>query len=344
MNVGLIIGFQNPGAWAREWIDVYSDTLELATAADQLGLDHLWLTEHHFAEDGYSPALMPIAAAIASRTSHIRIGTKVMLLPFHNPVRLAEDIATVDILSGGRIDPGFAAGYREAEFTGFGLSVRDRGRMMEEGLTVLASALAGEAVTFKGEFWSFDDAHIAPPPIQKPMPLWMGARTKAGIRRAARFGCHFQFADFSIERTLEDLSVYRQALEAHGRDPAGHRMVVVCTLYVDEDPERAWHNIGPHVMYQQNMYRAWFHDAGDRTADRQADQLTDVSQVMGRDHLVGSPEEVRDAILTFQKSVPFTDLSFWMCLPGMTTEQTMDSLVLFAEKVMPALHDQSEAL
>lgn len=215
---------------------------------------------------------------------------------------------------------------------------------MEEGLTVLTGALAGESITFNGQFWSFDDARIVPPAIQTPVPLWMGARTKAGIRRAARFGCHFQFADFSIERTLEDLAVYRQALEEHGRDPDGQRMVVVCTLYVDEDPEHAWRKIGPHVLYQQNMYRGWFQAAGDRAADRNGDQLTDVSQVMGPDHLVGSPEQVLDAILAFQKSVPFTDLSFWMCLPGMTTEQTMSSLVQFAEKVMPALRDQAEAL
>ena len=111
MQVGTILGFQNPDRWRTAWPQVYADGLRFAAEADELGLDEVWLTEHHFADDGYCPALLPVAGAIASRTRRIRIGTKVLLMPFHNPLRLAEDAAVVDLLSAGRLDLGIAAGY-----------------------------------------------------------------------------------------------------------------------------------------------------------------------------------------------------------------------------------------
>ena len=126
MRVGTIIGFQNPAQWRVPWPELYESGLRFAEEAEALGLDEVWLTEHHFADDGYCPALLPVAAAIAARTTRIRIGTKVVLLPFHNPLRLAEDVAVVDVLSGGRIDLGVAAGYRHEEFAGFGIDRRER--------------------------------------------------------------------------------------------------------------------------------------------------------------------------------------------------------------------------
>jgi alkanesulfonate monooxygenase SsuD/methylene tetrahydromethanopterin reductase-like flavin-dependent oxidoreductase (luciferase family) len=134
MRVGTVIGFQNPAAWRQSWAELYAESLEFAARADVLGFDEVWLTEHHFSDDGYSPALMPIAAAIAARTRSIRIGTKVLLMPFHNPVRLAEDAAVVDIISNGRLDLGIAAGYRHEEFTGFGIDRDERATRTREGL------------------------------------------------------------------------------------------------------------------------------------------------------------------------------------------------------------------
>src|SRR6185437_10664707 len=121
MRVGTIVGFQNPAPWRAEWTELYSSTLDFVREAERLGFDQVWLTEHHFADDGYCPALMPAAAAIAAQTSRIRIGTKVMLMPFHDPLRLAEDAAVVDVISGGRLELGIAAGYRLEEFSGFGI-------------------------------------------------------------------------------------------------------------------------------------------------------------------------------------------------------------------------------
>ena len=99
LDIGIILMFRNPPFNRSSWVDIYRNELEHAVAAEALGYDHVWLTEHHFVEDGYSPSLLPIAGAIAARTSTIRLGSYVLLLPLHNPIRVAEDVATVDVIS-----------------------------------------------------------------------------------------------------------------------------------------------------------------------------------------------------------------------------------------------------
>ena len=119
----MLWSFRNP-AWARvPWEELYRSHLDLMVDSEQLGFDNAWLTEHHFVEDGYSPSLLPIGAAIAARTTRIRIGTFLFLLPLHNPVRVAEDTATLDLISGGRFDLGVGMGYRLGEFDDQGVPV-----------------------------------------------------------------------------------------------------------------------------------------------------------------------------------------------------------------------------
>ena len=120
LRFGLWVDFRNPPQWRRPYKDLYAETLELITWGESIGYDDLWLSEHHFVDDGYSPSLMPLAAAIAVKTKKIRIGTSVVLLPMYDPVRLAEDGATVDILSDGRFELGAGLGYRPENSRGWG--------------------------------------------------------------------------------------------------------------------------------------------------------------------------------------------------------------------------------
>jgi alkanesulfonate monooxygenase SsuD/methylene tetrahydromethanopterin reductase-like flavin-dependent oxidoreductase (luciferase family) len=333
MRVGTIIGFQNPPEWRAAWEAVYADGLDFAVAAERLGLDEVWLTEHHFAEDGYCPALMPAAAAIAARTTRIRIGTKVLLMPFHDPVRLAEDAAVVDVLSGGRLDLGIAAGYRREEFAGFGIDRRERSARTREGIEVLTRALSGEPLRFEGRFHRYGPLQVTPPPVQRPVPLWIGGRSEAPLRRAAAAGHHLQLADFDPELCAADHRTYTAALREHGRDPADHEIAAVASVFVDEDPERAHALAAPHMLYQQRQYQRWFAAAGDR--------ITDVgngdADALPGGCLVGTPEEVASAIAAVHARVPFTHFSFWTLLPGMPVETATRSLELFAERVMPAV-------
>ena len=333
MRVGTIIGFQNPAQWRVPWPELYESGLRFAEEAEALGLDEVWLTEHHFADDGYCPALLPVAAAIAARTTRIRIGTKVVLLPFHNPLRLAEDVAVVDVLSGGRFDLGVAAGYRHEEFAGFGIDRSERGARTREGIALLRQALTGEPVDFEGRFFRHSGVRITPPPLQQPVPLWVGGRSERPLRRAATDGLHLQLADFDVELCERDHRVYTEALRAAGRDPADYEVAAVASVFVDEDPERALALAGPHLRYQQAQYQRWFAEAGDRTSA----PLDDEAGELPPGCLVGTPADVLEQIRAAHARVPFTHFSFWILAPGMAPDVATRSLRLFAAEVLPAL-------
>jgi len=296
----------------------------------------VWLSEHHFADDGTCPALLPVAAAIAAKTTRIRVGTKVMLLPFHNPVRLAEDAAVVDILSNGRLDLGLAAGYRPAEFAGFGIPRTERAARMDEGLSILKQALSGEAFEHHGHFYDFGPARVVPPPVQRPVPLWLGGRSPAAMQRAARNGCHLQLADFILEHALSDYAHYQEALQAVGAHPFRYAVAAVATAFLDEDRDRAWGTAAEHLLYQQNLYQQWFTEASDRPADRYEPMAT-AAQLKRGSYLIGDPDEVLQQIRDYHRQVPFTHLSIWMLLPGMRLGPALRSLELFCRRVMPAL-------
>jgi alkanesulfonate monooxygenase SsuD/methylene tetrahydromethanopterin reductase-like flavin-dependent oxidoreductase (luciferase family) len=332
MRVGTVVGFQNPAAWRRDWGELYAETLDFTALADRLGYDEVWLTEHHFAEDGYSPALLPIAGAIAARTRRIRIGTKVLLMPFHNPVRLAEDAIAVDLISNGRLDLGIAAGYRDEEFAGFGIPRDERAARTREGLSVLDLALRGERFSFDGRFGSYHDARVTPPAVQKPIPIWVGGRSPAPLRRAAEAGYHLQLADFDLDLCAVDRTVYTEALIASGRNPANFEIAAVASVFVDEDPERARTLAEPHMRYQQEQYQRWFSNAGDRIS-----AAGDDPRGLPPGCIVGTPESVLAEILDAHRQIGFTHFSFWMLMPGMAPEVASAALELFATQVLPAL-------
>ena len=127
LKFGLLWPFRNPDFARVPWDELYRSHLDLIVSSEQMGFDHAWLSEHHFIDDGYSPSLFSIGGAVAARTTRIRIGTFLLLLPLHNPVRVAEDTATVDVISCGRFDLGVGLGYRRGEFDGRASPIRSRG-------------------------------------------------------------------------------------------------------------------------------------------------------------------------------------------------------------------------
>src|SRR5262249_32524509 len=155
-------------------------------------------------------------------------------------------------------------------------------------------------------------------------------------RRAARLGAHLALADFVLESCVDDHRRYREALEAHGRDPAGHEVAAVASVFLDEDSDRAWELAGPHVLYQQNQYLEWFREAGDRASDA-APCAGWVDERRDGSVLVGTPDEVLDRIRRFHAAVPFTHFSFWCLLPGLRLPCALGSLELFCRDVLPAL-------
>ena len=175
MRVGIWADLRNPPQWRRPWHDHYSWTLDVICEAERLGARSVWLSEHHFFEDGYLPQPLTFAAAIAARTRIIRIGTAVLLAPLRHPLQLAEEAATVDILSDGRLDLGLGTGYRRPEFAAFGASRARRYEVFEEMVQQLR------------DLWS---RTTVPTPIQDPLPLCVtsSSRAKASPSRKSSAG------------------------------------------------------------------------------------------------------------------------------------------------------------
>jgi alkanesulfonate monooxygenase SsuD/methylene tetrahydromethanopterin reductase-like flavin-dependent oxidoreductase (luciferase family) len=215
VDFGLLLSFRNPPPGRVPFAEIYRKDFDIAALAEDLGYGTIWLTEHHFIDDGYSPSLLPIAAAIAARTRRIRIGTFVILLPLHNALRIAEDAATVDIISNGRFDLGVGQGYRIPEFVGFDIPRRERGPRLEEGAEVIRRVWTERDVTFEGRFNKLTNVTVVPGPVQKPHPpIWLAARGPKSIARAARNGYHLMGTG-----PVEQQQVYDAALRESGRNP-----------------------------------------------------------------------------------------------------------------------------
>jgi alkanesulfonate monooxygenase SsuD/methylene tetrahydromethanopterin reductase-like flavin-dependent oxidoreductase (luciferase family) len=332
--------FRNPAFARVPWDELYRDHLDLIVESEELGYDDVWLTEHHFVDDGYTPSLFTIAGAVAARTSRIRIGTFLILLPLHNPVEVAENTATLDLISGGRFDLGVGLGYRLAEFENQGISRAARGARMEESLEVVRRLLAGETVTFEGKHVQVRDLRIVPPALQRPHPpIWVGAGVDRAIDRAARMGFHYMLGG-----PLDRIGVYDDALRAHGRDPAAFHVAGTRPLYVAPTREEAWAIVAEPLRHVASCYRDWVVEAADDPeAPHTKIAIPSVEEIVaaqafdffGEQALVGTPADVVEQLETDLSRGRLTHLVCKIPLPGMTTEQIRAGLQLFAEEVIP---------
>src|SRR6185312_13625724 len=236
-KLGLYLDLRNPPAWRQDWHRLYDFTLELCEEAERLGADSVWLSEHHLFEDGYLTQPLTYAAAIAARTSRVRIGTAVVIAPFREPAQLAEGATIVDIVSNGRLDLGVGTGYRLPEFELFGKAMPGRYDRTDAIVRRLR------------ELWRA--GRLTPPPIQEPVPIWMGYQGPKGARRAGLLGEGL----LALERSL--LDPYRDGLQAGGHDPSSARMSGFVPVFVTGDPERDWPIVARHLRYQVESYRRY---------------------------------------------------------------------------------------
>jgi len=342
VDCGILFPFRNPEFNRRPWTDVYKNDLDLAIYTEELGFDHVWLTEHHFVDDGYSPSLMPIACAIAARTSTIRIGTFVALLPLHGTVRFAEDVATADIISSGRIDLGIGLGYRVAEFAGMGVSPKKRGSKFNEQLPLLRQLLDGESVTMEGDFHRIEKAKIVPPPAQKSVPIWVGARGDRALDRAAKLGCHL--AGVSAEHRIK----YREALEKHNRNPDDYSVSQMVLTYVADTKDTAWKQAAKPVNHMLQLYKDWAQEAGDDNNDDQSSRKIPSAEEMileqscdffGEPAFIGTADFVYEGLRQLLERSPCTHLVMMGSLPGAPLKGTKRNLELLAKEIIPRLKD-----
>jgi len=220
LEVGLFFTFRNPPAWRRPPAQLYADCLDQIRLADEAGFDGVWLGEHHFTDDGFAPSLMTLASAVAAVTTRVQIGTYVLLLPQHHPVRLAEAATAVDLVSNGRLILGVGLGYRPGEFEAVGLDYHRRGELMDECLEILVNCFRGEPFSFDGRHFQLTDVAMTPRPVQTPMPrILLGGSSEPMLRRAARFRC----SGLALAPPPSVVERHLQLVEEHGGDPALQR-------------------------------------------------------------------------------------------------------------------------
>ena len=332
IRFGLWYDFRNPPQWRQPSDRLYREILDQIAWSEDNGFDDVWLSEHHFIEDGYLPALLPAAAAIGARTKHIRIALGVLLMPFHHPVRLAEDIAVVDVISGGRLEVGVGAGYKVEEFEVFGLPAGERGARTNHALDIVRRLLDGETVTVKNRFFELNRVKITPEPIQRPHPpIWLGGFTEAALRRAVRYGDGFSVPDATHD--VYDRYVAALAKE-HGATDDVRFASGFQWLIVSNDPEATFEEAADHILYQQDNYTAWLSRGG---------HMPNPVYLRDREHLrqsgilkVVEPEAAVAMIRDYVREVPITHYYSWTLPPGLPPRWAQHHLELFASKVIPA--------
>ena len=329
LRFGVAYDFRNPEGSGLATSELYASILEQAAWIDELGFDEIWLTEHHFVEDGYLPSFVAAAGAIAARTERVRISSDVLLLPFQHPVRLAEDLAVLDVLSGGRIELGVGMGYAPHEFRAFGIARSRRVSLTEEGVEILRRAWGGERFSFHGKRYSFDDVLVRPRPLQPGgPPLWIAAMSEAGALRAARLDTHLLPQG---DRRLV-LEPWRAALAASGRSAADYRVGIIRPWLVSDDPERDWPRIREAERYKARLYTDWLREADDATTlgleGKRADPIPQT-------WIVGDAEHCRAQLESFVREFELTDVVTWGALPGLSPELLNRSHERFAREVLP---------
>ena len=328
MKFGVMFDFRNPAQWRRPDAVMYKAQLDEIARLDELGYDNVWLTEHHFVEDGYNPSVLPLAAAIAVRTSRIRIGTFVLLAPFHNPVRVAEDAIAVDILSNGRFDLGVGQGYRAEEFLALNIPRAERSARLDEAVDLIHRLFTQREVSFTG-------MTLYPRPVAPGgPPIWIGCRTPKATERAARMGFHL-LATLGPDPAIP----YRAALAKFGREPRDFNVAQLRVVYVATSADQAWNDAAPHLHYMMTHYGQWLAEANDAEGDKVVWELSSPAHLrnapVAEGLLIGTPAEVAAKLAKFRRDYSCTHFIMASQLPGMDPALATRSAELFAHEVMP---------
>jgi alkanesulfonate monooxygenase SsuD/methylene tetrahydromethanopterin reductase-like flavin-dependent oxidoreductase (luciferase family) len=330
LRLGVVYDFRNTPAMAMSNADLYNSVIDQVAWLDRLGLDLVWFTEHHFVEDGYLASWVPVAAAMAARTRHVRFSCDVCLLPFNHPIRLAEDLAVLDTISNGRVEIGVGMGYAPHEFAGFGIPVSRRVSLTDEGIAVLRHAFSGERFSFHGKRYDFTDVKIRPGYVQQGgPPLWVAAMSQAGALRAARHDANL----LPQGPRSWVLDPWEAALRADGRDPARYRIGIIKSCLVTDDPERDWPMVREGERYRQSVYQSFRSPgAGGGGVVGNSDEAR-IPQAW----VVGNVDECVAELSAFIEEFAITDLVSWAVPPGVRPERMSFSLERFARDVAPRL-------
>jgi alkanesulfonate monooxygenase SsuD/methylene tetrahydromethanopterin reductase-like flavin-dependent oxidoreductase (luciferase family) len=313
----------------------FNEQIEQVRFVRDAGFGSVFASQHYLAHPFQYLHPLPVLARIIPELGDMRIGTSIALLALPSPVDLAEQLATLDVISGGRLTFGAGLGYRSVEFDAFGVPTGKQLRRFLDNLEVIREMWTQESVTFDSEHVRMVDVPIALRPTQRPHPpIWLAGHTDKAIRRAARLGIPWLAAAAHVDDTYlrHQVRLYREACTEFGNPNMALPMVQ--ELYVAPSEERALEIVGKSLSVKYRAYQAWGQDKilpDDQSFDREFDDLR-----KGR-FIIGDPAQCVARINELVADTGASHLLLRMQWPGMTHEDTMASMELFAEKVMPSL-------
>ncbi|HTW53284.1 MAG TPA: LLM class flavin-dependent oxidoreductase [Stellaceae bacterium] len=335
MKFGLFGGARtDPGEQASD-SRIYTDYIDYICEAEQLGFHSVFLVEHHFTGFGQVSATINFLTYLAAKTSTLRLGTAVLVLPWHNPALLAEQAATLDLLSNGRFDFGIGKGYRWGEFHGFCIPMQEAEERYQETVAFLRKAWTSQGrFSHHGKYWHYDDVVIEPAPAQKPHPpFWVGAASPTSIRYAAAQGYNLLLGQGGGPETVaEGVSIYRRAIEEQGRVFNPSTVGLTRALHIAMNDHEREAALELRAKFMAQVEQLSLSPTGESpTLGRPRKALTQAERhaLTERDALIGKPDEIirrierlREGGVEYIMVIDFT--------------ASLDHLRLFAREVMPA--------
>jgi alkanesulfonate monooxygenase SsuD/methylene tetrahydromethanopterin reductase-like flavin-dependent oxidoreductase (luciferase family) len=334
MRFGLFGGARTEMGEQADDSRIYTDYIDYICEAEALGFHSVFLVEHHFTGFGQISATLNFLTFLAAKTTTLRLGTAVLVLPWHNPALLAEQAATLDLLSNGRFDFGIGKGYRWGEFHGFCMPMEEAEERYQETVDFLRKAwTSGGRFSHHGKYWDYDDVVIEPAPVQKPHPpLWVGAQSPNSIRYAAENGFNLLLGQAgSPETVAEGIGVYCRAVEAQGRifDPMNVGLTRALHIAYTPAEREAAHEL--RAKFMRNVQELSLSPTGESPSlGRPRRFLTreEMHKATETDALIGTPEEIVSRL----KRLEAGGVKYVMVID---VGGSRESLRTFAREVMP---------
>jgi alkanesulfonate monooxygenase SsuD/methylene tetrahydromethanopterin reductase-like flavin-dependent oxidoreductase (luciferase family) len=327
LRFGVAHDFRCPPGSPYSMQDVYRQTIEQVQLLDRVGLDLVWFSEHHFVDDGYLPNFVPVAAAVGATTTNVRISTDIALAPFAHPLRLAEDMAILDLLTGGRMELGLGLGYAPHEFAAFGIPRARRVSLTEELIEILRLAWSGERFSYAGRRYTFDDVLVTPTPVQPGgPPLFLATTSPASVDRAVRYDTHV-LPQGQSEIVLDR---WRELTRAAGRDPDAYRVGVIRSVLVTDDAERDWPAVRQAERYRMRVYGGFAEAAG-----LGGQGMFKTEGRLDQRIIVGDVETCAAELTQYVLALGLTDVVTWGAVPGLPPDAMTPFMERFVREVVP---------
>src|SRR5881296_4024563 len=330
MRLGLGLSVQHPPEEPQA--TRFADHLAQVRAARAAGFSHVWASQHYLSAPYTYFQPMPTLGRVAAESGEMTLGTGVLLLPLHAPVDVAEQVATLDVITGGRFIFGVGLGYRDVENAALGVDPRARVGRLEEGIEVLERLWSGEPVVYQGKHFQLRDVRISLRPLQQPRPpVWLAANADAGVRRAARLGDTWLMNPHATLPTLErQVALFRRTRTELGR-PTAIETPLIKECYVAPESSAAFAEAAPFLDAKYRAYRRWEQDRALPARESFAGSFEELA----RDRFVlGDPVRVAEEIARYSERLGVTTMIFRLQWPGMDNEKVLRSIRLLGTKVL----------